>query len=304
VSNANGTISEDVIQQSVDVVIHEVAHVLGLNSAALKFIWDPATNQPRTARPFTETTVECVDGITRNYYGLPDENTVKLSTDPISGQRSAFVVTPKVRTVARNQFNCQDLVGAQLENQPTNPADCFGSHWDERLFYSETLSGIISPTTVILSPLSEYEICSDHLSPRLSFCLTNLVFVACSFILLQLWHFLKTQVGTLPTIITVRYRLLVTGLVVISFVSHVLFKIIKGRQVCQIMEEVSSAARLLSWDAHLPTTIKLRVQFLTTVLLILVHPHSPSSISAIQIMEVTRRQIIVLCMHYDLIQDK
>ena len=153
--NSDGTMSEENIQQSVDVVIHEVAHVLGMNSAILRFFWDPDTKSPRTPRPFNVTTVECVDGVSRDYYGLPDENTLQLSTDPTSGQRSAYVVTPKVKAVVRNHFNCTDLEGAQLENQPTNPQDCFGSHWDERLYYSETLSGIISPTAVVLSPLSK-----------------------------------------------------------------------------------------------------------------------------------------------------
>jgi hypothetical protein len=62
-------------------------------------------------------------------------------------------VTPKVRTVARNQFNCADLEGGQLENQPTG-SSCTGDHWDERLYYPESMSGVISPTSVILSPLT------------------------------------------------------------------------------------------------------------------------------------------------------
>ena len=71
-----------------------------------------------------------------------------------SGQRYASIVTPTVATVARNQFNCPNLNGAQLENQPTGENSCTGDHWDERMYYPEALSGVISPTTVVLSPLT------------------------------------------------------------------------------------------------------------------------------------------------------
>jgi leishmanolysin-like peptidase len=69
--------------------------------------------------------------------------------------RYASIVTPKVQVVVRNHFNCSDLEGAQLENQPTGASSCTGDHWDERQYYPESLSGVISPTTVILSPLSK-----------------------------------------------------------------------------------------------------------------------------------------------------
>ena len=66
------------------------------------------------------------------------------------GRRFATIVTPKVTAIARNQFDCQSLSGAALENQPTRAESCVGDHWDERLFYPEALSGVISPTTNIL----------------------------------------------------------------------------------------------------------------------------------------------------------
>jgi len=46
------------------------------------------------------------------------------------------------------------LKGARLENQPTNHFDCFGSHWDERTFYTETLSAFYSPEGNYFSPLT------------------------------------------------------------------------------------------------------------------------------------------------------
>ena len=147
-----GSASESVIDDNVDVAIHEAAHVLGMSSNSYRFFWDPDTGNVRTPRPFQERDVVCVNGKEQTLI-LPDPNTMKFFIAN-NGQRYASIVTPKVATVARNQFDCQELNGAQLENQPTGEGSCTGDHWDERLFYSEALSGVISPTTNVLSPLT------------------------------------------------------------------------------------------------------------------------------------------------------
>jgi hypothetical protein len=149
---ADGVASESVLQDYVDVTIHEMGHVLGHSSNSYRLFWDPTTGQPRTARPFTERAVTCVDGQTKTL-ALPDEGTMTFGQDT-SGRAYAYMVTPKVREIARNQFNCPSLIGAPLENQPTRTDSCTGDHWDERLFYPEALSGVISPTTNILSSLT------------------------------------------------------------------------------------------------------------------------------------------------------
>lgn len=147
-----GSASESIIDDNVDVAIHEAAHVLGMSSNSYRFFWDPDTGSVRTPRPFQERDVICVNGQEQTLI-LPDPNTMKFFIAN-NGQRYASIVTPKVATVARNQFDCQELNGAQLENQPTSEGSCTGDHWDERLFYSEALSGVISPTTNVLSPLT------------------------------------------------------------------------------------------------------------------------------------------------------
>ena len=113
-TTADGKSPHPSIEESnIAVAVHEAAHVLGMSSNSYRYFWDPETIQPRTPRPFQSSSVECVDGETRIVY-LPDENTLKFGVSKL-GKRYAMIVTPKVKTVARNQFNCQELEGAQLE---------------------------------------------------------------------------------------------------------------------------------------------------------------------------------------------
>ena len=112
-----GRASDSVAQDNIDVAVHEAAHVLGMSSNSYRFFWDPDNGKERTVRPFAYRNVICVDGVERNLI-LPDDDTMKFFI-ATSGQRYASIVTPTVATVARNQFDCPALNGAQLENQPT-----------------------------------------------------------------------------------------------------------------------------------------------------------------------------------------
>jgi Leishmanolysin len=149
---SDGTALPNVVGDYVDVTIHEVAHVLGHSSNSYRFFWDPDTGTPRTPRPFESKTTTCVNGESKSLI-VPDENTMVFVSDDY-GRRYASIVTPKVKSIAQNQFDCPTLEGGRLENQPTRADSCTGDHWDERLFYPEALSGVISPTTNILSSLT------------------------------------------------------------------------------------------------------------------------------------------------------
>lgn len=150
--NEDGTASAAIIEDNVDVLKHEVAHVLGHSSNSYRFFWDSETGIERTPRPFESRTVTCVDDVERDLV-LPSKDTMQFY-EGNNGQRYAAIVTPKVRAMARNQFNCQSLPGAKLENQPTGSDSCTGDHWDEHDYYPEALSGVISPTTNIMSHMT------------------------------------------------------------------------------------------------------------------------------------------------------
>ena len=133
------------------IATHEVGHVLGVDSDLFIFFRDPTTGEPLTPRPFEKELVTCVDGETVFRY-FPSENTIKSEVTS-RGRLSFAVVTPRVATVARNQFDCQSLNGARLENDLGNR--CSGSsHFDERLFFSEIMGPIFSGTADMLSPLT------------------------------------------------------------------------------------------------------------------------------------------------------
>eukprot|EP00586_Coscinodiscus_wailesii_P020979 CAMPEP_0172492474 /NCGR_PEP_ID=MMETSP1066-20121228/23654_1 /TAXON_ID=671091 /ORGANISM="Coscinodiscus wailesii, Strain CCMP2513" /LENGTH=588 /DNA_ID=CAMNT_0013262139 /DNA_START=416 /DNA_END=2182 /DNA_ORIENTATION=+ len=130
------------VQGLIDIAIHELGHVLGLSSNLMAYFrdWDDGM-APRTKRPLKSRRIRCADG-KRRHVLLPSEST--LSRTVTDRKWSFEVVTPTVRTVVRNQFNCSSILGARLENQPTNPESCFGSHWDERFFFTETMGPIYS----------------------------------------------------------------------------------------------------------------------------------------------------------------
>ena len=106
-----------------------------------------------TPRPFELEVRTCVDGLWYKDIIIPSCHTLR---EGIAANGMAYfeIVTPTVRQVVRNQFGCQSLLGARLENQPTNEHDCFGTHWDERYFYTETLSAYYAPEADYFSALT------------------------------------------------------------------------------------------------------------------------------------------------------
>jgi leishmanolysin-like peptidase len=146
--------NRDVVQHSTGVAMHEIGHVLGISSDSLQFFRHPRTGAPLTRRPFElSDDVTCVDGSTRAYVGLPGPDVMREGRNEVTGVRYYEVVTPTVRRVVRNHFDCPSMTGARLENQQ-DTTDCFGSHWDEMLYYTEIMGAVFSQSANVLSPLT------------------------------------------------------------------------------------------------------------------------------------------------------
>jgi hypothetical protein len=143
-----------VVERMIEIATHELLHVLGLTSDSLPFFRNPVTGKPLTPRPFRVTETTCSNGETKAVLGEPSALVVGRVVDTITGLSHFEVRTPLVTQVVRNHFNCPSLTGARLENNPTS-TDCFGSHWEERLHYSELMSAYLSTAyNYAVSPLT------------------------------------------------------------------------------------------------------------------------------------------------------
>jgi len=149
--NFEGKVPESQIIQAKHMIVHELGHILGIHVELFKFFRDSFGN-PLTQRPFNLTMAECVDGERRPVI-MPSCSTLRLHKE-ITGLAYYEVVTPTVRQVVRNHFDCQVLRGARLENQPKSKMNCFGTNWDQRLFLMEAMSSPALATDFYLSPLS------------------------------------------------------------------------------------------------------------------------------------------------------
>jgi len=141
----------------IDTVIHEIGHVLGLGSEDMMYYYDRLTGKPRTPQPWKPSEdTWCVSGKYSNEYTKdifrPHSDTLRLNVQD-SGVRYYEIVTPTVKQVAQNHYNCDRMEGLRLENQPTSD-DCYGQHWDERFAWDENMSAMLSTRSV-----------KEHLSP-------------------------------------------------------------------------------------------------------------------------------------------
>lgn len=119
-------------QQLDEVLQHELAHILGMSGSTMPYWRDPLKGgKPRTPRPLVVKDVMCVNG-TVIQSTMPSEDTVKVGMTK-SGVRYFEVVTPTVKNVVANQFDCENATGARLDNFEN--FDCIGSHWSSVSFW-------------------------------------------------------------------------------------------------------------------------------------------------------------------------
>lgn len=150
-------------------VLHELGHILGFNSQSLAHFRDRKTGEPITPRDpngdVIDKRIECTGvGEDRGYATVPLPSLDILRFQEVrGGQRVAIIVTPNVRQVARNHFDCQSLEGAELESYTYHTVDsnqtdfidqCISDHWDRRLFKAD-----------IMNPIVDSVLSSTHISP-------------------------------------------------------------------------------------------------------------------------------------------
>ena len=146
----------------ISSVFHELIHVLGFSSSLYPHFTDARTGKLLT--PISATTekrnIPCAGPLSSNRFyrdlSLPIPTTILKPVLHHDNQWISFELTlPTVSQVIKNHFNCSlDTIGGHLENQPTAPSDCFGSHWDER-FHHTTLMSAIYDTPVSRRNLQE-----------------------------------------------------------------------------------------------------------------------------------------------------
>jgi len=167
-SATNGEVDDAAIETMIDIMSHELVHVLGMNSELFKYFRNGVTGEHLTTRKtnllgvstgFNIETAKCVNGQNDLEISLPCDNTVVYKEEAVTYGTETVnrgfyeIVLPTVRQVARNQFKCQTLEGARLENQPTS-TDCLGSHFDERTWFTEFMSAVYDEDAAYFSPLT------------------------------------------------------------------------------------------------------------------------------------------------------
>ena len=143
-------------QIALETVMHEFVHILGFYWEDFVAYRHPRTGLPRTPledREITRT-VTCTDGARKEVI-MPSDDTLRAFINPKTRKTQYEIMTETVTAVTRNQFGCSDLTGAWLEDRQEGAGDdCFGSHWDFRLFSTEFMTASATATEQYMSPLT------------------------------------------------------------------------------------------------------------------------------------------------------
>jgi leishmanolysin-like peptidase len=126
----------------------EVGKVLGMSPPLYQYFRNAETGKPFGA---TRKEVTCVDG-SRQTILMP--NVLQATSDLIRSP-SYEIVTPTVRQVVRNHFDCQSLRGARL-GRGGKSSSCFGDYFDPRYHFDDDFAptGGSADMAYSLSPLT------------------------------------------------------------------------------------------------------------------------------------------------------
>jgi Leishmanolysin len=141
-----------VVQRVIQSTKREIGQILGVSLDSLPYFRNALTGEPLTPRPFVISTVSCTSGVDQVLLGAPSTTILRKVVDD-NGMPHFEIISPLVQRVVQNHFNCPTLMGARLE-KAQGAGDCFGNHFDERMFYSDLMGAFLSPTGNALSPLA------------------------------------------------------------------------------------------------------------------------------------------------------
>lgn len=104
--------------------MHEILHALGFSVSSWP-LFRNADMSPQTARESdglpAVVSVTCVDGVQRNILEI-STSTLQFTSAERNGTRTARIVTPRVRSLARQLFGCDILEGAEASTAGSCPA--------------------------------------------------------------------------------------------------------------------------------------------------------------------------------------
>ncbi|EAR98414.2 leishmanolysin family protein (macronuclear) [Tetrahymena thermophila SB210] len=106
-----------VFNELIQIVTHEITHVLGFSGNDVQYWVDSTTKKPHVN---------------------------PISVQLIRGFNSTVLQTPNVQAYARQYYGCPSLAGMLLENQGT--AGSAGSHWETTVIKNEYMNAAVSNT--------------------------------------------------------------------------------------------------------------------------------------------------------------
>lgn len=150
---SRGEVSEEETLRIGTALTVQVGKILGLSTSLFQYFINPETGKAWGA---TKKAVTCVDGVTREVF-VPNILLSTIESDDHGRQDinhpSFEIISPTVKQVIRNHFDCQTLSGARLDREPSS---CFGEALDPRYHFDENMSlfGSSADMAYSLSPLT------------------------------------------------------------------------------------------------------------------------------------------------------